>query len=257
MATPSLLILIPVRNSSEHLENLASLLMGLSYDLRATRLVFMEGDSEDDSYTRLCELAQSLEQSFHEVQVLKDDLGPVPYPQRFRRLSAFQPLRRGRLAKVRNRLLMAALQDEDYVLWIDADLHWWPQDIVETMLAADADVVTPHCINRERTESFDLNTFVFKLGARDAPEHMQGGLMQPPRGEARLYLSDLRDRHEVELDGIGGTMLLIKADAHRDGLNFPAFPFDGGYIETEGLCRMAKAMNLRCIGLPKVFIQHS
>ena len=47
------------------------------------------------------------------------------------------------------------------------------------------------------------------------------------------------------LDAVGGTMLLVFADAHRDGLNFPAYPFGranplvragvgGGEMETEG-----------------------
>lgn len=38
----------------------------------------------------------------------------------------------------------------------------------------------------------------------------------------------------VELDAVGGTFTLVKADVHRSGANFPAFVLDH-LIETEGI----------------------
>ena len=40
------------------------------------------------------------------------------------------------------------------------------------------------------------------------------------------YLHHFRDVADtVRLDGIGGTMILVRADLHREGLNFPAYPY--------------------------------
>ena len=67
-------------------------------------------------------------------------------------------------------------------------------------------------------------------------------------------------------------MLLVRADLHRDGLIFPAFPFGagstnaregnavtgrlGGELETEGLALMAKAMGHEVWGMPNLEIVH-
>lgn len=60
----------------------------------------------------------------------------------------------------------------------------------------------------------------------------------------------------IELDAVGGTMLLIKADLHRKGVHFPSHPYKH-LIETEGLAAMAQDMGYTCWGLPKVVIHHS
>jgi len=59
----------------------------------------------------------------------------------------------------------------------------------------------------------------------------------------------------VEIDSVGGTMLLVRADLHRDGLVFPPFPYRR-YIETEGLAMMARDMGARIYALPNVEIVH-
>lgn len=63
-------------------------------------------------------------------------------------------------------------------------------------------------------------------------------------------------RREVELDGVGGTALLVKADVHRDGAMFPPFPFYH-LIETEGFAKMAQRLNWKAYGLPNYFVSFS
>jgi len=77
----------------------------------------------------------------------------------------------------------------------------------------------------------------------------------------------------VPLHAVGGTMLLVRADRHRDGLIWPAYRYglanplirtdprqigrpELGEIETEGLGMMAHDMGLTCWGLPEVEIRH-
>ena len=71
-----------------------------------------------------------------------------------------------------------------------------------------------------------------------------------------VYLHKLRHMgHIVEIDSVGGAMLWIRADLHREGLVFPSYPYRGR-IETEGLAAMAKDMGYRIYGLPNVEVIH-
>ena len=45
--------------------------------------------------------------------------------------------RRRALAQARNYLLSRALDDEDYVVWIDVDVQSYPQDLLQVMLATN------------------------------------------------------------------------------------------------------------------------
>ncbi|HPL26867.1 MAG TPA: glycosyltransferase, group 2 family protein, partial [Anaerolineae bacterium] len=85
--------------------------------------------------------------------------------------------------------------------------------------------------------------------------YILNGILLPPHGYGRLYLSDLRQHELVEVDAVGGTMLLVRADAHREGLIFPTVPYRY-LIETEGLAAMARDMGYRSWGLPNLEIWH-
>jgi mannan polymerase complexes MNN9 subunit len=57
----------------------------------------------------------------------------------------------------------------------------------------------------------------------------------------------------LELDGVGGTSLLVKAEVHRDGAMFPPFAFYH-LIETEGFAKMARRLGWKSYGLPNYFV---
>ena len=61
-------------------------------------------------------------------------------------------------------------------------------------------------------------------------------------------------KREIDLDGVGGTALLVKADVHRDGAMFPPFPFYH-LIETEGFAKMAQRLGWRATGLPNYYVR--
>ena len=165
-----------------------------------------------------------------------------------------QLARRAVLARSRNHLLFHALDDEDWVLWLDVDVIRFPRNIIERLLAYGKDILHPHCVKVNGGPSFDLNAW---------------------QDKGRVHMHDLRGQDElVRLDAVGGTMLLVRADCHRDGLIFPPFlygrrhpnarkrsdiclPDQEGEIETEGLAIMASDMNLQCWGLPNLEIVHA
>jgi mannan polymerase complexes MNN9 subunit len=70
-----------------------------------------------------------------------------------------------------------------------------------------------------------------------------------------LFLTDVNGnpKHIIDLDGVGGTALLVKADVHRDGAMFPPFPFYH-LIETEGFAKMARRLGWKSYGLPNYYV---
>jgi hypothetical protein len=81
------------------------------------------------------------------------------------------------------------MRDEDWVLWLDADVIEYPPDIIQQLTALDLDIVHPNCVCEYGKVSFDLNAWTY------------GG---------RKHLSDLRGERIVRLQSVGGTMLLIR-----------------------------------------------
>ena len=84
---------------------------------------------------------------------------------------------------------------------------------------------------------------------------MVDGLYQPPVGFGRHYVNHFRAQPLVELDAVGATVLLVRADLHRQGLNFPSYPTNG-LIETEAFSLVARAQGVRSWALPQLIVRH-
>jgi len=248
------LILTPLKNASQVLKTYFSALSNLSYPPELISIGFLESDSRDNTYELVVQQAARLSGRYRRVGVWKRDFGFEIPPDTPRWSPEWQLERRATLARSRNHLISRALIDEDWVLWIDADVMDYPADIIERLLATGKDIVHPHCLiqlDNEPRRTFDLNAW---------------------RDHGRLHMNDLRAEGDVvPLDSVGGTMLLIRADAHRDGLIFPPFlygrrnglirndnffPSSAGEIETEGLGVMASDMGYECWGMPNLEILH-
>ncbi len=251
-----IIILTPVKNAAHVIPTYLKNLKALTYPHDLISIAFLESDSSDGTYQRLQEALPDLQREFGRAQLFRKDFGFEHSGNRWQ--PQIQYRRRATIARSRNALLQQALQDEDWVLWVDADLLSYPPDIIETLLAADKRIVVPNCLQRDGSQPFDLNSFKLKPEARkiDWKPYIIDDLLQPPQGLGRHYLSDLSDQELVELDAVGSTMLLVQANLHRDGLIFPPFSYKH-FIESEGLAMMASDMGARCWGLPKVIIRHS
>ena len=209
-------------------------------------MLFRSSDSRDGTYEEISRRLPALRRRFRRVGLWKRNFGyQVPLGVH-RGSDSIQLERRAVLAKSRNHLLFHMLDDEDWVLWLDVDVIQYPADIIETLLATGRDIVQPHCVLDPGGPTFDCNAW--RDRGRYRLEHFRGG-------------EDL-----VELDAVGGTMLLVRADIHREGLVFPAFPYgqanpfarDGrGELETEGLGLVAREMGYRCWGMPNLEIIHN
>jgi peptide chain release factor subunit 1 len=248
--TPSILILTPVKDAARFLPRYAELVDGLLWPRERLSIGLLEGDSRDDTWEALQALRPRFEARCATVALVRRHFGFRLPPGVPRWAPAYQLVRRAVLARARNNLLMRALADEDWVLWIDVDVVDYPADILQRLLAHGGDIVHPNCVLAPGGRSFDLNAWT------------DGG---------RRHLSDYRGKGPIRLDSVGGTMLLVRADLHRDGLVFPPFRYGAvnphvrrqhplwgrGEIETEGFGAMAADMGVQCWGLPDVEIIHA
>lgn len=244
--SPSVLVLTPMKDAERYLDGYVAQLRRLSYPAERLSLGILEGDSADGTFAAIETRLADLTSRFNAVDMWKRDLG-FRYPRSWPRwFVPIQVLRRTALARSRNHLLSRALRDQDWVLWLDVDVVDYPPDVIERLLETGKRIVHPNCVLRPGGPSFDRNAW---------------------RGRDKALLSDLRGEGDVvPLDSVGGTMLLVRADLHRDGLIFPPFryrvadpaaiPPDVLMIETEGFAFMARDLGETCWGLPNLEIRH-
>jgi hypothetical protein len=240
------LILTPVKDAARWIDQYLDGLSRLTYPSSVISLGLLESDSTDGTHAMLEERLPTLRQRYRRVGLWKRDFAYRLPEHVHRGAPGIQFERRAILARSRNHLLFRALDDETWVLWMDVDIVAYPPDLLERLIATGKPIVQPHCVLEYGGATFDCN------GWRD---------------QGRLHLDDLRDEgHLVELDAVGGTILLVDADVHRDGLIFPPFPYGlpnsrarrgRGEVETEGLGIMARDMGHVCWGLPHLEVLHA
>ncbi len=248
----TVLVLTPVKNAASALDRYCDLLDSLTYPRHRISVGLLESDSRDGTWEALAARLPRLREGRRRAEIWRRDFGFHLPPGVHRWEPGLQIPRRTVLSKSRNHLLFRALDDEDWVLWIDVDLDHYPPDVLERMLAVERTIVQPHCVCWPTGPTFDHNAW------------REGG---------RLHMDNLRTEGDlVRLDAVGGTMLLVRADLHRDGLVFPPFPYGrrnpyarwpspitgqaGGELETEGLGLMARDMGHQCWGMPHLEIVH-
>jgi hypothetical protein len=241
-----ILILTPVKDAARHLDAYFDNLRSLDYPHRQLSIALLESDSDDNTWADLERRSALARKHFRRVRIWKKDFG-YRIPEGLERWAdQIQTIRRSVLARSRNHLLFHALDDEDWVLWIDVDVVEYPRDVLRQLLATGRSIVHPHCVLEYGGRTCDLNAW---------------------RQKGQLHMQELRAEGElVKLDAVGGTMLLVRADLHRDGLVFPSALYGrqnalartaGGEIETEGFGLLAHDMGHQCWGMPHLEVRHA
>lgn len=248
----SVLILTPAKNAARLASGYVDRILSLDRPAGGLSVAILTSDSEDGTAGAFDAEFDRLRAFGIEARVFERDFG-YHIPDGVDRWEpSIQLDRRRILALSRNHLLFSALGDQDWVLWLDADVVSYPPDLIAQLIATGGDIVQPDCVRRRDGPSFDLNAWT---------------------DQGRWHLDDYRDFGAVDLHAVGGTVLLVRADRHRDGLVWPAFLYGNdhprkrrdpeslgreqiGEIETEGLAMMAFDMGIACIGVPGIQVVH-
>ncbi len=247
---PRIAILTPVKDVEDQAKAYFRRLRRLSFPHDNISICLLESDSRDRTHELFQARARRERWHFHSVQVFKRDFGYQIAQGVPRWETQIQRQRRAVLARSRNHLLFLGLQDADWALWLDADVIEFPTDLIERLIAFGKDIVQPHCVKEYGGPTYDTNGWSHG-GTKHLHDHRGAGL--------------------VPLTAVGGTVLLIRADCHRDGLIFPPFFYGAdsplarasngmgearGEIETEGLGLLAADMGLQCWGAPDLEVIH-
>lgn len=247
------LVLTPIKNAADLADDYCLRLSRLSYPPELLSIGLLESDSTDGTCEAFERALGRLRNRWRSVALWKKDY-QYSIPEGYHRWHAEIQLRRREiLSHSRNELLRSALNDEDWVLWLDADVIEFPLDIIEQLLSYGKEILHPHCVLEYGGITFDRNGW---------------------REHGRVLMQDVRGREILSpLDAVGGTMLWIRADLHRKGLIFPPRPYglgnprirpaaecfdpeNPGELETEGLGIMASDWKVQCWGLPNLEILH-
>ena len=261
--TSELIVLTPVSNAEKHLSQYFYNLCTIEYPRRLMSIVLGEDSSSDQTLSIARLYAKLLQKYFKRIDVIPLN-GAALHPKwRDAHAPEVQFQRRRHLAMSRNSLLHSALRDEKWVLWMDVDVEEIPSDLLLQLLSPDKDVIVPACMYHRSITGYpavyDRNTW------KETKESLSFLKTQPHNFlmlegyemSKRDYLTKLRHLgNVVEIDGVGGCVLLIKAQCHRKGLIFPTFVYKH-HIETEGLAKMAKEMGLGVYGMPHLEVFHS
>ncbi|GAB7365674.1 hypothetical protein MBLNU230_g7015t1 [Neophaeotheca triangularis] len=274
----SVLILTPLaRFYEEYWENLCAL--SYPHELISLGFIIPKGREGNLATQQLQERIQKTQaptnkNRFASITILRQDAELPPLlSEHERHALAAQKERRGVMSRARNSLLFTTLgPTTSWVLWLDSDIIETPPSLIQDLASHDKAIIVPNCFQRyynNDKETMDVRPYDFNswqdsptaqsLGEKMGPEEilLEGYAEMPTYRSLMAYMNepDGDSRREVDLDGVGGTALLVKADVHRDGAMFPPFPFYH-LIETEGFAKMAQRLGWKASGLPNYYVYH-
>jgi mannan polymerase complexes MNN9 subunit len=274
----TVLILTPLaRFYPEFWENL----LALSYPHHLIALGFItpktrEGNAATAALQAAIATTQSgpQEMRFASITILRQDFDPplTSQDEAERHKLSNQAIRRSAMSKARNSLLFTTLGPSTaWVLWLDADIIETPHSLIQDLAGHDKPVIVPNCFQRYIDEHgqksirpYDYNSWQDSPAAQELAKKMgpdeillEGYPEMPTYRTLMAMTADTtssRDQSKIiNLDGVGGTALLVKAEVHRDGAMFPPFPFYH-LMETEGFAKMARRLGWSCWGLPNYLV---
>ncbi|GAB7340336.1 hypothetical protein MBLNU457_6787t1 [Dothideomycetes sp. NU457] len=275
----SVLILTPLaRFYQEYWDNL----LKLSYPHQLISLGFIipKGREGNAATAQLQEQiaktqAEGNKYRFASITILRQEDEPPIQSQTEsqRHAMSAQKERRAAMSRARNSLLFTTLgPTTSWVLWLDSDVVETPHSLIQDLASFDKPIVVPNCFqkyfskdkNAEDVRPYDFNSWIDSPTAQQLAEKMgPDDILLEGYPEMATYRSLMAYMAEaggdpkalVNLDGVGGTALLVKAEVHRDGAMFPPFAFYH-LIETEGFAKMAKRLGWSSWGAPNYFVYH-
>lgn len=267
----TVLLLTPLKNARKHLPAYFDMIQRFTYPKSRISLGFLVSDSDDGTFDWLQSFVEhQLAAGYRRITLISRDYN-YHLTRDERHDYAYQPARRSIMARGRNYLVNRALVDEQWVMWIDSDLTSIPATIIQDLVAHQRPIIVPNCMIKDENSGqlsiYDRNSWQDTEDSRRILRSLDDDETMFEGYEVNTHRRALGDfprsgkdgsaawNATVELDGVGGTVLLVRADLHRDGLQFPVVPYRHT-IETEGLAQMALDMGVKVYGLPSYVILH-
>ncbi|KAF9149649.1 hypothetical protein BG015_008557 [Linnemannia schmuckeri] len=265
------LVLTLVRNheswsAGRSFPDFLSIVQGFDYPMSNINLGVLASDKEEfNAITDYIKQLPGDKNFFRQIHVIlrEKDAG---ISRENRRADNAQRDRRRLIARLRNYLLYTTMRDEDFVLWIDSDMIRVPNDLLGRMIDSGKDVITTATRTGPSGGFIDLNAWVgerIKPNAEEQATIEKGGIFVP-RPKSVKFTHELQEEFS-ELDSVGGTVLFVRGEVHREGVAFTTNYVIGagwkyeGYdgIESEGLCYVAGFLGYKCWGMPHAIAEHS
>lgn len=148
------LVLTPVGNDEEYLDNYFNLLDKSTYPNELISIGLLVSDSTDDTLEKIYQHVHRLQNrwrhNFYTIDVYQKDFGLESKID-----DTSLNSKRATLARARNFLLSIALKEyHSWVVWVDIQLYSYPVSIFEDLMLADADVVVPNCLKKRDDGEF-------------------------------------------------------------------------------------------------------
>lgn len=163
-----ILILTPFKQSVQFIDRFFDNVNKLTYPHHLITLGFLVSDSTDGTIEKLQERANYEANKgehwsrFHKISIFQKDYQFELASNEDRHAYNVQVQRRNIMAKSRNTLLSAALDDEhDYVLWLDGDVVDYPDTMLEELIGLNKDIIVPNCFWHSYNEEggYDKNNW--------------------------------------------------------------------------------------------------
>lgn len=267
---PTILILSLFMNCEIRLARYFRLLTSLDYDKKLITLGILEGDSKNDECNKyIISNISYWKDYYHEIlyyrKNIRDSSNNDVVKMIHRHDRELQYERRRGIAILRNYLLENSFINEydDFVLWLDSDLYNYSGDVLKDLLIVNKDIVTAHCVLPDSMRDYDLNSwkyneiFIKYLNELNDSNY----LVVQGYGVGGSYINDIIDKNNkdknylVEIDSVGGTMLLVKNVVHNSKIFF-AEEIYKHWVETEGFGILAHDCGYKLYALPNVYIYH-
>ena len=251
--SPRILIATPVKDATPHLDTHFGLFDRLRYPRARITLAYLESDSQDGTLEALRARLAQMGRRYRRCRLLKQDMGFHLPPGMSRWTHEIQLVRRAALARSRNHLLSRALDDEDWVLWLDVDVIDAAPDLIHRLLATGKDIVHPHCVLTPAVQRM-IATPGATTGACCSRPARPG-----PAGAARYGGRDSSDDprgHPPRGPHLSALPLWRGTQAGPQSRPWATFG-RRGEIETEGLGLMAWDMGYLCWGMPDYEVIHA
>lgn len=271
------LILTPLRDAAPYIPKYVDLLAALDYPHDLIDLGLLVSDTVDETLAMVTTELKRLQDShkpFRSVTIVQKDFGFNQLDNmnvEERHSFKAQAPRRKTMARARNYLLSATLkQDHSWVMWRDVDMIEAPRGIISDLIHHNKDIIVPNVWfhryedGKDIEGRFDYNSWVDTDKTRKLLKTLDKDTIlvegYPEFDTGRDYMARKGDwrqdpHEELALDGVGGVSIMVKADVHRSGINFPAYPFEN-QCETEGFAKMAKRAGYSVYGLPNYVVWH-